>query len=217
MIVTSRCASRRDRSTAPVIRSAASRPDSSAVGTPDARHGRRAGQHHVVDAAHRVGGAERSGLGEGVGERERCARRHALPRPVRGVDDVQQLGVVAELGQPVATVPRSCCRRTSRRSRPSRRCRAPDSAQAPGRRAGRGPRAPGWGRWRSAGSPAATDPPSPAVVDDVVERLLPRVAEQDVCGARARQPTARQPTWATTADGAGRSGSSRRGVRPSSR
>ncbi len=123
---------------------------------PDARHRRRAGQHHVVDAANGVGRPERPGLAEGVRQRERGARHHALPRPVRGVDDVQQFGVDAQLRQPVGDGGEHAVGVGGADAHPSRRCPAPGWAQVPARRADRGRRAPTSDRPPSAGSPAGT-------------------------------------------------------------
>ena len=68
----------------------------------DPWHCRRSGEHGVVDPAHGVRRPERSGLAEGVGQRERRTREHALAGPARGVDDVQQFCVDPERRHPVA-------------------------------------------------------------------------------------------------------------------
>ena len=81
-----------------MIRSAASRPDSSAVGTPT--------PGTVDDPASTTLSIPRTVLAgrngpvwpKRVRQRERGAGRHALTRPAGRIDDVQQLGVAAERG-----------------------------------------------------------------------------------------------------------------------
>ena len=85
------------------MRSAASRPDNSAVGTPTPGTVDEPASTTLSMPRTVLAGPERPGLAEGVRQRERRARHHALARPVRGVHDVQDFGVVAELRQPVAT------------------------------------------------------------------------------------------------------------------
>ena len=186
---------------------------------PDSWHGRRSGQDRVVDAAHGVGRPERAGLAEGVRQRERRARRHALTRPARRVDDVQHLGVDAERRQPVGDRLQHAARCRRARLRPNQPC--PTAVFGAGAKnveqvaPGRGQTRVTRGRTGDQQRRVAHQLP---VVDDVAERLLPGVAEQDgVVAESIVGPTARHPTWATTADGAGRSGNSLRGVRPSSR
>ena len=87
----------------PVMRSAASRPEINAVGTPT--------PGTVDDPASTALSMPRTVLAgrngpvwrERVGQRERRAGDHALAGPVGGVDDVQHLGAVAQArNQPVA-------------------------------------------------------------------------------------------------------------------
>ena len=84
-----------------MIRSAANRPDSKAVGTPTPGTVDDPASTTLSIPRTVLAGRNGPGLAEGVGQGERGARRHALTGPVGRIDDVQHLGVDAELRQPV--------------------------------------------------------------------------------------------------------------------
>ena len=82
---------------APVIRSAASRPDTMAVGMPTPGTVDEPARTDVVETAHGVGRTERTGLAERVREGERGACDHPLACPVLRGDGVQYLGILAKV------------------------------------------------------------------------------------------------------------------------